>query len=138
MNVMPGNPPVPSVSWRSVSGRSTLTFSPTNQQFALFFYTGKRNGGGRKEKHDERTNLSLINPQRYATQDFLANGLACYRGREELPVCFGVHMPAIEREAVALEHDGVPIALSFVNAAGYEAGFVAGAAAAMARWVLGV
>ncbi len=71
------------------------------------------------------TGNSLVDPKRHTLQDRTADFVTHHGGGEELPIGLGVQMSAVEREAVALTHDVIPVALHLVNALRHEAGLVA-------------
>lgn len=75
------------------------------------------------------TGNSLIDPKSHALEDGAADFRAHDSGGEELPVRLGVQVSAVEREAIFLAHDVVPVALHLVDVLGHEARFAAVAVA---------
>jgi hypothetical protein len=75
------------------------------------------------------TGNGLVNPKSHALEDGAADFRAHDGGGEELPVRLGVQVSAVEREAVFLPHDVVPVALHLVDVLGHEARFAAVAVA---------
>lgn len=66
------------------------------------------------------TGNSLIDPKRHALEDGATDLLAHDCRRKEFPVRLGVQVSAVEREAVFLPHDVVPVALDLVDVLGNE------------------
>ena len=82
-----------------------------------------------EKTRDVLTGNSLIDPDGHALKNRSSNLLAHDSRREELPVRLGVQMSAVEREAVFLAHDVVPVALDLVDVLRHKARFAAVAVA---------
>ena len=69
------------------------------------------------------TDNCLIDPQRYAFQNFAAYFLARDGRGKEFPICLGVQVPVVEGKPIFLPDAVVPVALHLVNVLGDKAAY---------------
>lgn len=72
----------------------------------------------------KRTGRSLIDPERYALQNFFSHRLARHCGSKELPVRLRVHVPTIKGQSISLTHSMIPITLDLIHPPRDETGLV--------------